>query len=200
MRFAPHRAFRYSHDVCTSILAWRVDFVLRLESFEPNVRSLRHLIDLAISSPLQTPPRILFTSSIGVVTGLYLLSLLCTLTPTLYYRDTHRPSGRRSCRGHFCRLQRICHVKMGRRTPPSDSFREDPASLHLRQDRTDDGKYERGMEEVSLPGSGIILAHFPMPLSTEWFPCMVKSSVHLKLLPAFDKVAWSIRFTLRMLI
>jgi len=44
-----------------------VNFNLSLVSFEPNVRSLRNLIDFALSSHRVSPPRLLFTSSVGVV-------------------------------------------------------------------------------------------------------------------------------------
>ncbi|CCM06250.1 uncharacterized protein FIBRA_08499 [Fibroporia radiculosa] len=47
--------------------AWRVDFNLSLSSFESNIKSLRHLVDLALTSPLTTPPRLLFVSSVGVL-------------------------------------------------------------------------------------------------------------------------------------
>ncbi|KZT66436.1 hypothetical protein DAEQUDRAFT_739999 [Daedalea quercina L-15889] len=46
--------------------AWRVDFNMLLESFEPNIRSVRQLIDFALSSTLPTVPRIVFTSSVGI--------------------------------------------------------------------------------------------------------------------------------------
>ncbi|KAF8889040.1 acetyl-CoA synthetase-like protein [Infundibulicybe gibba] len=47
-------------------IAWRVDFNLSLQSFEANVGGVRTLVDLALSSPQPNPPRIIFTSSIGV--------------------------------------------------------------------------------------------------------------------------------------
>lgn len=43
---------------------WQVNFNLGLESFEPQVAGVRHLIDLAAAAPLQPP--IIFTSSISV--------------------------------------------------------------------------------------------------------------------------------------
>ncbi|KAH8100027.1 acetyl-CoA synthetase-like protein [Cristinia sonorae] len=46
---------------------YRVNFNLALASFEPNVRTARHLVDLALSSPHLSPPRLLFVSSIGVL-------------------------------------------------------------------------------------------------------------------------------------
>ncbi|GJJ12703.1 putative NRPS-like protein biosynthetic cluster [Clathrus columnatus] len=52
----------HAHD-----LAWRVDFNISLISFEPAIRGVRHLIDLALASPHTTPPRLVFTSSIGIV-------------------------------------------------------------------------------------------------------------------------------------
>lgn len=47
--------------------AYTVNFNIPLASFESNVASLRNLVDLALSSPLATAPRILFTSSIATV-------------------------------------------------------------------------------------------------------------------------------------
>ncbi|KIJ49855.1 hypothetical protein M422DRAFT_246221 [Sphaerobolus stellatus SS14] len=49
------------------IEAWRVDFNLSLASFEPAIRGVRYMVDLALGSPLPTPPRVMFTSSIGNV-------------------------------------------------------------------------------------------------------------------------------------
>ncbi|KAJ3481757.1 hypothetical protein NLI96_g7439 [Meripilus lineatus] len=47
--------------------AYRVDFNLTLTSFEPNIKTIRQLIDLSLSSPRPSPARILFISSIGVL-------------------------------------------------------------------------------------------------------------------------------------
>ncbi|KAI5119730.1 hypothetical protein M0805_008660 [Coniferiporia weirii] len=47
--------------------AYPVNFNVSLTSFEPSVAGLRRLIDMALSSPLCSPPRFLFTSSIGVL-------------------------------------------------------------------------------------------------------------------------------------
>ncbi|KAF7984474.1 hypothetical protein HWV62_14586 [Athelia sp. TMB] len=48
------------------LVTWKVDFKHALQSFEPQVKGLRHLIDLALRSPHTVPPRVLFTSSVGV--------------------------------------------------------------------------------------------------------------------------------------
>ncbi|KAG0703313.1 putative aminoadipate reductase [Suillus ampliporus] len=45
--------------------AWRLDFNLALSSFEPHVRGMRNLVDLALSSPRHPKPRFMFTSSIS---------------------------------------------------------------------------------------------------------------------------------------
>lgn len=47
------------------LLAWRVDFNLALASFESNVKGLRHLIDLALSTPQLS--KFVFASSIGIL-------------------------------------------------------------------------------------------------------------------------------------
>ncbi|THH14562.1 hypothetical protein EW146_g5781 [Bondarzewia mesenterica] len=46
--------------------AWPVNFNITLKSFEPQIQGLRNFIDLALQSPFQTPPRVAFTSSVGV--------------------------------------------------------------------------------------------------------------------------------------
>lgn len=49
--------------------AWLVNWSLDLSQYEPSIKSTRNLIDLALSSPLPTPPRIIFISSIAVLRG-----------------------------------------------------------------------------------------------------------------------------------
>ncbi|TBU32715.1 acetyl-CoA synthetase-like protein [Dichomitus squalens] len=55
-------------DSVTHILhnAWTVNFNLALSSFEPDLKAVRNLVELSLSSPHSSPPRIQFTSSIGV--------------------------------------------------------------------------------------------------------------------------------------
>ena len=50
-------------------VGWLVNWSLDLLQFEPLIRGTRNLIDLALSSPLSTPPRIVFVSSLGVLHG-----------------------------------------------------------------------------------------------------------------------------------
>ncbi|TCD61564.1 putative NRPS-like protein biosynthetic cluster [Steccherinum ochraceum] len=47
--------------------AYRVNFNLSLSSFEPNIRGVRQLIDMALTSSLAVPPRLIFVSSVGVL-------------------------------------------------------------------------------------------------------------------------------------
>jgi thioester reductase-like protein len=47
--------------------AWRLDFNLGVTSFEPNIQSIRHLVDFALSSTLQQPPRIVNVSSVSSI-------------------------------------------------------------------------------------------------------------------------------------
>ncbi|KAF9471438.1 acetyl-CoA synthetase-like protein [Pholiota conissans] len=46
--------------------AWPVDFNLALTSFEANIMGVRNLINFALSSPLPSPPTLIYTSTIGV--------------------------------------------------------------------------------------------------------------------------------------
>ncbi|PBK89816.1 acetyl-CoA synthetase-like protein [Armillaria gallica] len=47
--------------------AWRVDFKVSLRSFESNIKGLKALVDLSLSSVMRDPPRFIFISSIGVL-------------------------------------------------------------------------------------------------------------------------------------
>ena len=47
--------------------AWKLDFNLRLSSFEEHIRGTRNLVDFAAGSPLNEPPHITFTSSTSTV-------------------------------------------------------------------------------------------------------------------------------------
>ncbi|KAG2142363.1 hypothetical protein DEU56DRAFT_979550 [Suillus clintonianus] len=51
-------------------VAWPVDFAIPLAAFEHAIHGLRNLVDFAISSPWQVPPQLLFTSTVGVLSGL----------------------------------------------------------------------------------------------------------------------------------
>ncbi|KAF7795914.1 hypothetical protein EIP86_007081 [Pleurotus ostreatoroseus] len=62
----------YRFQICDTISliihnAWPVNFNMSLSSFEPSVQGVRSLIDLALSSPHASPPKLLFISSIGVL-------------------------------------------------------------------------------------------------------------------------------------
>ncbi|EIW79977.1 acetyl-CoA synthetase-like protein [Coniophora puteana RWD-64-598 SS2] len=46
--------------------AWTVNFNLRVEAFDENLRSIRRLVNFSLSSPHATPAKFVFTSSIGV--------------------------------------------------------------------------------------------------------------------------------------
>ncbi|KAG2340881.1 hypothetical protein BDR05DRAFT_977232 [Suillus weaverae] len=50
-------------------IAWPVDFAVPLAAFDHAIHGLRNLVDFAISSPWQVPPRLLFTSTVGVLSG-----------------------------------------------------------------------------------------------------------------------------------
>ncbi|KAM5543840.1 hypothetical protein V8D89_002457 [Ganoderma adspersum] len=49
--------------------AWQVNFNLKVSSFESDFLGLRHLLELSLSSPYVVPPKVMFVSSIGVLTN-----------------------------------------------------------------------------------------------------------------------------------
>ncbi|KAF7328516.1 Acetyl-CoA synthetase-like protein [Mycena venus] len=66
-----HRCNKISHTSST-LATWPVNFNFGLRSFEPNILGLRKLIEFSLGSPFVEPPKLIFTSSIGVfqhVTG-----------------------------------------------------------------------------------------------------------------------------------
>ncbi|KZT23244.1 acetyl-CoA synthetase-like protein [Neolentinus lepideus HHB14362 ss-1] len=56
---------------CTQIIhnAWRLNFNLSVSSFEPNIKGVRNLIDLGLTSPYGVNFRFIFTSSVGISQG-----------------------------------------------------------------------------------------------------------------------------------
>jgi thioester reductase-like protein len=48
---------------------WLINWSFDLSRFEPLIKGTRKLIDLSLSSPLPTPPRIIFISSVAVLRG-----------------------------------------------------------------------------------------------------------------------------------
>ena len=73
-------------QILTKVEGWRVDFNLGLSAFEDDVKGVRNLIDLALSSSLLSPPHFLFPSSLAVVHSAYYApphpSIYCS-SPTL---------------------------------------------------------------------------------------------------------------------
>ncbi|KAJ7622622.1 putative aminoadipate reductase [Mycena polygramma] len=67
----PSNIWTMLRDTLTCIIhnAWNLDFNKMLSSFEPHVKGVRNLIDLALQSPNNTGVRFLFTSSITSAQG-----------------------------------------------------------------------------------------------------------------------------------
>ncbi|KAJ7244352.1 hypothetical protein C8J57DRAFT_1725733 [Mycena rebaudengoi] len=60
--------YREMQNCVTHIIhsAWPVDFNMALVSFAPNTQGVRNIIDFSLGSPFCEPPKLLYTSSIGV--------------------------------------------------------------------------------------------------------------------------------------
>ena len=60
------------YDKCLIVSpAWKVDFNQNVTSFSDLLSGLRALVDLCVVSSLEPPPRLLFTSSIGVFSRMF---------------------------------------------------------------------------------------------------------------------------------
>jgi len=56
-----------------NVKGWRIDFNMGLAAFEDDIKGVRNLIDLALSSSLSPPPHFLFPSSPAVVHSTFYL-------------------------------------------------------------------------------------------------------------------------------
>ena len=54
-------------DTDMRLIAWQVNFNLKVKSFEGDLQGLRNLLELALSSPYTVPPKVIFVSSISVL-------------------------------------------------------------------------------------------------------------------------------------
>lgn len=91
-----------------------MNFNLSLSSFEPNIRSLRTLIDIALASPLPSPPRLIFISSVGVLRRECFFPLCSWIFDDIVGRCRHRRTHSRTAnRGKRCRRHRLQRIKMG---------------------------------------------------------------------------------------
>jgi hypothetical protein len=61
--------------------AWPINLIVGLDAYEADIQSARYLIDLALSSPLPTPPRFLFTSSISILRSKHYYQYICRHIP-----------------------------------------------------------------------------------------------------------------------
>jgi thioester reductase-like protein len=62
-----------------------------LAAFEDDIKGVRNLIDLALSSSLSSPPHFLFPSSVAVVHSAYTLSFIQRMKFTVHFTDYPGP-------------------------------------------------------------------------------------------------------------
>ncbi|KAI0073515.1 acetyl-CoA synthetase-like protein [Panus rudis PR-1116 ss-1] len=135
--------------------AYPVDWNLSLESFEPQVRTVRNFVDLALSSPNQ--PRLIFMSSVGVLRGLD--------TDASVKEEPVPPESAVST--GYSESKWVCETIL-RKASESTPLR--PIIIRAGQiSGNANGAWKTG----------------------EWFPSLVRSSLHLRVLPTDDKeISW----------
>ncbi|KIP01948.1 hypothetical protein PHLGIDRAFT_319891 [Phlebiopsis gigantea 11061_1 CR5-6] len=137
--------------------AWPVNFNLSLRSFEPSVRGVRHLIDLALGSPHPVPPQIVFVSSIGVFRDI----------------DVSKPV-----------VERPLDAKVAAGSGYSESKWVSESILSI-------ATKEAGVPTVSTRVGQMTGAVSGAWNAQEWFPSLLKSSIHLGCVPTLDKtISW----------
>ncbi|KAI0070731.1 acetyl-CoA synthetase-like protein, partial [Panus rudis PR-1116 ss-1] len=137
--------------------AWPVNFNMSLESFEPNIKSVRDLIDISLSSPLPHPPPVVFVSSVGVLRHVN-LSVPVTESP----------------------VEAAVAVGMGygeSKWVAEKLLQEASKATHI---KTVSVRLGQVCGDSASAGSWN---------EAEWFPSLVRSSIHLNAFPTLDKVA-----------
>ena len=91
--------YYYVLGTLTSVEGWKIDFNMGLAAFEDNIKGVRNLIDLALSSSLSSPPHFLFPSSPAVVHSMcYLPHSFASLILLSHRSSRARTSARGSSR------------------------------------------------------------------------------------------------------
>ena len=76
--------YYYIRGILKSAEGWRIDFIKGISAFEDDIKGIRNLIDLALSSSLSSPPHFLFTSSPAVLHSMCRLLGSSALTHCLF--------------------------------------------------------------------------------------------------------------------
>ena len=155
-----------------------MDFNLGLSSFEPNVTGVRNLINFALRSKLPTPPRLIFVSTVTVVTR-ESYSILSTNFGVLIAYNSHKNpwvDPRRTSGPGLCNRQRLQPVQMGLREGTRGRRSRDFPPPGNRQGWTGQRRGERLLESsrvdtwdravrdsykiVAIPGKGHLVTPF----------------------------------------
>lgn len=150
---------------------WRVDFNLNLQSFEADVRGVRHLIDLALSSPQSLPPRLLFTSSIATLRRK--LNYFAVISQSLAtYISTESPTN-----------QIISETPTPAETATGQGYGESKwVAARLLELASSETALCPITVRVGQVSGGVNGCWNPL----EWMPSIVQSSTLIKCLPALD--------------
>ena len=155
--------------------AWPVNFNLSLRSFEPSVRGVRHLIDLALASPYPVPPQIVFVSSVGVFRGAQSpipsrAAFTASNPGFLADIDVSKPVEEKPL---------DAHVAAGTGYSESKWVSESILSIASK---------ETGLPTVSVRVGQMTGSVSGAWNAQEWMPSLLKSSVYLGCIPVLDKV------------
>ncbi|KAG1902324.1 uncharacterized protein F5891DRAFT_1127654 [Suillus fuscotomentosus] len=153
-------------------VAWPMDFTAPLAAFEHAIHGLRELVDFAISSPWQVPPRLLFASTVGVLSG---------LTPSTTVKETlvHDPSI--SVGSGYIESKWVAeHILAA----AADATRLKPVIIRLEQLTGGRSGYWKTTEWIpSMIGSGLFVGALPNRSNTvNWLPVIVAAESMVEML------------------
>lgn len=149
-----------------------MDWNLSLSSFESHILSVRNLIDLALSSPLPSPARLIFMSSIATIRGEDIGSRLLRSSALIFYTGE----------------QSLEPIKEGFVPPESGIENGYSESKWVCEHLLEVASAETPLRSVVIRGGQITGSPSGAWNTSEWLPSLVRSSVYLKALPSVDKV------------
>lgn len=149
-----------------------MDFNSPLKTFEPNIWSLRHILDLALTSSLSSPPRFLFTSTVGVFSSTSLDSSVIVCSDIL--NDCYSSNLDVDMSSPAKEVPSEAHQAVYNGYAESKWVAE--RMLQIVQARTSLRPVTIRVGQLSGEADGTWPA-------TQWFPSLIASSVHLGCLP-----------------
>jgi thioester reductase-like protein len=154
---------------------WAVNFNASLSFFEPNVKTLRNLTDLALLSPLKSVPKLIFLSTIGVTARKY----HDHMSVDLYAQS-------------FGDLDRSTTVHEAEIPPLTVAGSGYPESKWVGEKLCAIAAERTALRPTCIRIGQLCGTKTGAWNAWEWLPSLIRSSVYLKCLPSWDIVSGTV--------